>query len=230
MDGDGDDDFVVGNMGLNYKFKPADEHPLELFAADFDNNGKTDFAFGHYQDGKLFPFFDRGKAVRQTAGLADRIPTNDMYARLDLYEIYGKETLENAYRKSIYQLKSGCVENLGDNKFEFKPFDNYTQISNINAILLNDANRDGNTDLILAGNLYAMEAETIRNDAGAGVWMQGDGNGTFVPLRPHQSGLFVDGDVKEIREIKPASGSILVFARNNDFLRAYKVIDDSNLR
>ena len=222
-DADGDEDFVVGNMGMNYKFKPSEGAPLELFSGNFDDTKKNEFVFGYYQEELLYPCVNLSRAATQSQTLKHKIPSHTQYARLTLHEIYGKEKIENAYHLNIHTLESGYIENLGNGKFAFQPFDNYAQISNINAILPTDVDMDGNLDIIMAGNLYNVEAETIRNDAGIGVWMRGDGQGGFDFVRAHDSGLFVDGYVKSVREVKTATGSILIFVKNDDNLQAIQV-------
>ncbi|MFK8165150.1 MAG: VCBS repeat-containing protein, partial [Lewinella sp.] len=42
LDGDGDEDYVLGNLGLNYKFQASVEKPFYVFASDFDQNGSND--------------------------------------------------------------------------------------------------------------------------------------------------------------------------------------------
>ena len=42
LDGDGDLDFIVGNHGLNSRFKASKEQPITLFSKDFDKNGFID--------------------------------------------------------------------------------------------------------------------------------------------------------------------------------------------
>lgn len=216
IDEDGDDDYVLGNMGHNYKFRPQENFPLEMFADDFDKDGKMDIAFGHYQEGRLYPFYNRNKAIKQNNDIAQRVETNNKYARMDIFEIYGKEILENSYRQKIQTLESGYIENLGDGKFNFKPFDNYAQISNVNAILVKDFDADGHKDLLLAGNLYNMEAETIRNDASIGVLLKGNGLGIFESQRYQISGVYIDGEVRGIKEMNIKSETTIVCVKNND--------------
>ena len=40
IDADGDMDFVLGNWGLNTKFKATNERPLTMYVKDFDKNDK----------------------------------------------------------------------------------------------------------------------------------------------------------------------------------------------
>ena len=50
LDGDGDVDFVIGNHGLNSRFKASDEYPVALFVSDFDKNGITDPILSKYRE------------------------------------------------------------------------------------------------------------------------------------------------------------------------------------
>lgn len=40
IDGDGDDDYFVGNLGLNYKYKASEQAPFEVHYDDFDENNR----------------------------------------------------------------------------------------------------------------------------------------------------------------------------------------------
>ncbi len=45
---DGKIDFILGNWGLNTKFKASPAKPLTMFVNDFDNNGKSEFIVNWY--------------------------------------------------------------------------------------------------------------------------------------------------------------------------------------
>ena len=52
-DGDGDTDLLLGNWGLNSKFKASDKHPLRMYYADFDANKQTENCSGILQKWRL---------------------------------------------------------------------------------------------------------------------------------------------------------------------------------
>ena len=224
FDGDGDPDYVVGNMGLNYKFRPNQYGPLEIFAGDFDDDEKLNFIIGHYQEGELYSVDNRKKAILGNDLIEKNFQSNKAYAAATLAELYGKEKLKKSYNRKINTLENGLIMNLGEGKFEYRKFDKYAQFSNINSILIHDVDIDGNNDLIVAGNLYDMEAETIRNDAGIGVWLRGDGKGNFMSIPHISSGLSIDGDVRGMKEVNTSLGKVLLVAKNNAFLQAVKIV------
>jgi len=223
IDNDGDDDYILGNMGLNYKFRASQKEPLELYIYDFDGNDRLDFIMGYHQEGHVYPTVTRAKAMIKNRELKMKMLSNNTYAFATLSEIYGKDKIKKATNKKIQTLASGFLENIGNGKFEFTPFDNYAQFSNVNSIVIEDIDKDGNKDLILAGNLYSMEAETIRNDASIGIWMKGDGAGHFKSIPFTESGLYLNGDVRALKQINTVYGSILLSANNSDYVQVIKV-------
>ena len=48
FDHDGDFDYVVGNLGTNNGYQVTKDHPLKIFAKDFDNNGSVDAILACY--------------------------------------------------------------------------------------------------------------------------------------------------------------------------------------
>ena len=52
MDGDGDNDMVLGNYGDNFYLKPDSANPVKLWVNDFDMNSIPDKVFSRTVDGK----------------------------------------------------------------------------------------------------------------------------------------------------------------------------------
>ena len=57
-----------------------------------------------------------------------------------------------------------------------------------------DYDGDGQEDVFLSQNFFAVEPETSRYDAGRGLWLQGDGQGGLRPVPGPESGVLVDGE------------------------------------
>ena len=68
------------------------------------------------------------------------------------------------------------------------------QASPVFGVVIGEFNRDGHPDVFLAQNFYGPQAETGRADGGVGLLLVGNGDGTFSPLPPYESGIVVPGD------------------------------------
>ena len=106
--------------------------------------------------------------------------------------------------------------------FKSKKLPSEAQFSSINTILVNDYNHDGNNEILVAGNLFASEAETPRNDASIGLLIENNENGLHsVSLK--KSGFLAKKDVKKMKEITIAGQQCILIANNNDALQIVEV-------
>ena len=116
------------------------------------------------------------------------------------------------------------LENKGNGKFEMHALPIEAQLSPVNSIVCTDVDGDQKLDIILAGNEYQAEVMTGRYDASYGLLLKGDGKGTFKPISPLQSGLIIDGDVKDMKIINTASKErLLLVAVNNDKMKIFRL-------
>ena len=217
MDGDGDQDLIVGNLGLNYKYKATAEEPFEVFYNDFDDNGSSDIVLSYYNYGKKYPLRGRSCSSQQVPMLKEKFPTYDLFANADLESVYEPRALKKALHYQASTFASVYLENLGNAQFRVCTLPNEAQLSSVNAILTEDFDRDGKLDLLLAGNLFVSEVETTRNDASVGLLLKGDGKGNFEPVSAAKSGVYLPYDVKKTATFKTDKGaSIVVVVSNNE--------------
>ncbi len=224
FDNDGDTDFIAGNLGLNYKYKTSKEEPFDVYYSDFDKNGNGDLVLGYYENNKHYPLRGFSCSSQQIPNLKKNIKKYDLFASLEIDDVYGKENLKNALHYTAKTFASSYIENLGNNHFKISPLPYQAQISNVNDILVNDFNNDGNLDVIMVENMYASEVETPRNDAGTGLLMLGDGKGGFLPVTSKESGFFIRNDAKKLKMMNNNERLVLV-ANNNGLLQVIKIND-----
>jgi hypothetical protein len=216
FDGDGREDLMVGNVGLNTKFSASPKKPFHVFANDFDQNGVVDIVLSKEYKGKLVPARGRECSSEQMPFIKEKFPTYEDFALAELNDIYGDDKLESALHEQVKTFTSTVFLNRADG-FEAKALPHLAQISPIMGIEVLDINQDGNLDIIAAGNMYNTEVETPRYDAGNGVVLLGDGKGSFRALDVHESGLYAPKNVKDIAVLK-ADGQVryLLIANNNE--------------
>ena len=51
MDNDGDNDLLIGNMGLNSNWQASPKQPMSLYVKDFDNNGDKEPIITYWRQG-----------------------------------------------------------------------------------------------------------------------------------------------------------------------------------
>ncbi len=220
FDNDGDIDFVVGNLGLNYKYKATEKEPFEIYTKDFDDNGTLDIVLGYYDGGNLVPLRGRQCTSQQVPIIKEKFPTYELFGKATLKEVYGEKNMKGALHYAATNFASSYLENNGDGTFQIHPLPNRAQLSSVNTILIDDFNDDGDLDILIAGNLYGSEVETPRNDASYGLLLTGNGKGNFEPVDMKTSGVCVPDDVKASASIKLTNAKKgILFAKNQGELQ-----------
>lgn len=220
FDQDGDDDFVLGNLGLNYKYKATESEPFEVYYNDFDGNGSKDIVLSYYNFGEKYPLRGKSCSTQQVPGLAQKFDTYELFAASNLEEIYEPEKLQGGLHLVASHFESVFIENKGPAQFEVRPLPTLAQLAPIHDVAINDFNDDGHIDLVYGGNLYVSEIETTRADAGIGGLLLGDGQGNFEAVSAQESGIYVPKDIREIEEVSIGGRPTLIFAANDDELVA----------
>jgi len=222
FDQDGDEDYVAGNLGWNYKYKSTENEPLHVYCHDFDKNGTLDIVLGYYNQGTCFPVRGRECSSEQMPGISKKFATYDEYGRASLEDVYG-DGLKEALHYEAHNFASSYIENHGNGQLSVKPLPVQAQFSHIFGIIPADFDGDGQLDLLTAGNFYVSEVETGRADASIGLYLQGDGKGEFKAIPTSESGFLVSNDVRDLVSLNGADGSKLILvANNNAKIQVYK--------
>jgi hypothetical protein len=222
IDNDGDQDLITGNLGLNYKYKASYKSPFSIYANDFDKNGTSDIVLSYEKHGIKLPLRGRECSSEQVPGIARQFQTFESFADASLEDIYGDVMLEQALHFQANTFEHMWLENY-HGKFIAHSLPRLSQISSIEAILPFDYNGDEFPDFIVAGNLYASEVETTRNDASIGLVLEGIGEEGFRAVPASESGLMVTGEVKGIHEILTNNNErFILFAINNEKVDVWK--------
>jgi hypothetical protein len=222
FDQDGDNDYVLGNLGLNYKYKASQDASFDLYAGDFDENGQHDIVLGYYQEGIQFPVRGKQCSSQQIPDIKDKFTSYNEFASAGLSQIYTPQSLDNSLHYQATEFAHIYIENLGNGTFSHKYLPLSTQISSVNAIEIFDFNKDGHFDLLMGGNLMNAEVETPRSDAGYGWLLLGDGNGNFAHQNFATTGLYVPYETRKIKVINSNKNPLLVFANNDSPLKVYE--------
>lgn len=223
VNNDGLKDYVIGNVGLNIKFKTSAEKPFKIYATDFDNNGTNDVVLTKKYKQEYVPVRGRECSSQQMPFIKDKFKSYSEFANASLVDIYG-DKLEASYENEATEFKSILLFNKGNGGFEKRILPVAAQAFPILDIELHDINKDGFEDLILAGNIHEMEVETPRLDAISGIVLLSDTKKGYTDVPYYESGLYLEGNVKSIEKIKTVDGWLLLNTTNNGPTAVHKLI------
>ena len=223
FNGDGKMDFIAGNHGLNSRFKATPEKPVSMYVSDFDLNGSVEQVICVYDGDKSYPLALKHDLTKQIPGLEKKYPKYEMYKDQQITDIFTPEQLKNSIRLDVFDLETSLFINDGTGHFTRKPLPPEVQFSPVYAATTGDYNDDGKLDILLGGNLFNVKPEVGRYDASYGSLLLGDGKGEFRYVPAKVSGLHLDGEVRDFKEVNTSRGKILIVARSNDSLQVFKV-------
>lgn len=195
---DGHPDFIAGNFGLNSNIKADEQHPAQLYVADFDGNGQQECMPVFYKtDGKAYPYYLKGEVESQIPSIKKNFLAYSAYAGKTMQELFPAEILQKALVLKVEQAQTCIFLNDGNGNFTMQPLPVRAQFSPTFAIVVDDFNKDGITDLYIAGNFFGLKPQTGRLDANEGTLFLGQPNGSFQFIHPAQTGLIYRGEARD---------------------------------
>ena len=212
LDGDGRDDAVLGNHGLNSRFRASAEEPVMLYVNDFDGNGKAEQVTATYEDGEVYPLPLLHDLVKQLPGLRKKYLKYADFGDETMEDIFGREALDKSVYHEATEFRSSVIMNRGPDSLEVVFLPTAAQETPLRAILADDVDGDGDTDLLLGGNFFYAKPEVGRYDAGRGLLLINEGGGVLRPASANESGIDVPGEIRAIGKLGPGR---YLLARNN---------------
>jgi enediyne biosynthesis protein E4 len=220
---DGYIDFVVANHGLNSKYSALGEGKLKMYVSDFDENGNLEQIICVSIDGKDYPLALLPDLVKQIPSVKKKFQNFASYKDASMTDIFSEGQLSKAIEYEASVLESSLFLNNGKNGFERIALPAEAQFSKIYAMHSIDVNSDGNLDLVIAGNQKNIKPEMGSLNGSYGLLLKGLGDGTFEAVAAAESGLFVKGETRDIKQIKIMEDDYLLFLRRDDKISAYKI-------
>ncbi|EAQ99982.1 VCBS repeat-containing protein [Maribacter sp. HTCC2170] len=222
IDNDGDIDYFAGNLGLNAKYRANKKKELHIFCDDFDGTGTYDIVLSKNYKGSLVPARGRECSSQQMPFVLDKFPNFKMFAEADLYDIYGEDKLSNALHYQADLLESIYLENLGNGEFKLRILPNTVQIAPIMDFKFIDLDNDELDEIIIVGNHYDSEVETVRYDASYGSILSYQKD-EFVYRQFTETGFFNNGNAKDMGTVKTKNEDLIIVTNNNAGLRTFSL-------
>ncbi len=223
VDHDGRPDLIVGNLGRNSAWQASPTSPLGIYAAPFTGGQNIDIVLTQQVGTREFPIASLATLSHDIYTLDVKFPTYGAFAPASLEQLFSAAQLKEAVHYQADTFSSLVLHNDGGSAFSAVPLPTLAQIAPIRGIVPFDVDGDGHLDLIVAGNLYEVEPNTPRVDAGNGLWLRGDGHGHFAPVSPRESGFLAPHNVTGLALLRTSAGHAVVVANTGDSLQLFSI-------
>jgi len=192
FDGDGRIDIVASNWGRNSPFEHWND--LRIYFGDLTGNGTFDVVESYYDTTykREVPWRNLDVLSRALPALREKFTSATAYGEAGLNQILGDRKQALQVRR-VNWLQSTLFLNR-KTTFEPHPLPIEAQFAPAFAVCIGDYNGDGADDVFLSQNFFGNTDEISRDDAGRGLWLQGDGRGGFRPISGTESGIEVYGE------------------------------------
>jgi hypothetical protein len=227
FDKDGDIDLIAGNLGTNTKFRKTPDSQLRMWVKDVDNNQSVEQIIAYNRGKEWYPLGFKDELGKQMPSVINKRFTDYVsFAGKPLDEVLKNDELKDALESTVNQFASVYLENTGNknggSKFVVHELPMMAQVSKLFALQAIDIDHDGDLDVLGGGNFYGVSTYQGRYDASYGLVLRNDGKGSFTALSPVETGFLLNGEIRDIRSVRTAQGTLMVVARNNAGLQIFK--------
>jgi enediyne biosynthesis protein E4 len=232
LDKDGDLDFICGNLGTNSRFHASPKEPMTMYYGDFDGNEAYEQLFCLYDNGKSYTCALRSDLTSQMPIFKKKYPDFKSYSDQTIEQVLSKDQMGKATKHEAQTVMTSVVWNNGNGKFTCQALPAQAQYAPVYAILAEDFDKDGVTDLMLLGNFFEAKPEIGRMDANYGLILRGGklgdkgqvtgGSWGFEPMPYKRSNMNIRGQVRDVAKVKVGGKDLVFVVQNNDKTLVFK--------
>jgi hypothetical protein len=226
FDNDGRLDVVASNWGRNSPHQESMAGGWRIYHGDLAGRGGVETI-----ETMADPAYRRNVPWRDLESIAGVLPwIQEQYRTAAAFGEAGIEAMlgERLARATVLEVnwpETTLFLNRGDH-FEARVLPMEAQLAPAFGLCVGDADGDGNEDLFLSQNFFAVDEQTSRYDAGRGLWLRGNGRGDLAPVPSQESGVILYGEQRGAALADfDADGRIdLVVAQNGGATRLFRNI------
>ena len=225
LTGNGLEDIIAGNFGINNRLRTFIEGGVKLYINDFDGNGQTAPVVTVKVNGAEKPFEQLDELRNQISNITNRVRNYAEFSIRNIRQLIDPSLLDQSLQKEISELQSTVFLNKGDGSFRKISLPFEAQLFPVTSIYTDDLTGNGNIDLLIAGNNHSLKPSYGgRQDAGYGLLLEGDGAGNFTSVDFDKSGFFVRGEARKIEAMTyKRDNKAVIVSRNNDLPLFFKI-------
>ncbi len=169
IDNDGDLDYMIGNWGVNTKFKASEAFPMKMYYDDFDANGSFETVVAVEKNGNYYTTMGLDDLAEQFSGMIKKkFKSYQSFSGKTVEEVFSPEMLAKAKLFEVDNLKSGYLKN-NNGKFTFVAFSNDLQVAPINCFVKSNFDSNKKESVFAAGNYFGVSPYHSRFDGFSGA-------------------------------------------------------------
>ncbi len=215
LDGDGDDDFLLGNWGTNSKLTASAVHPLCMYLADWDVNGEMDPLLCIFKNNGYYNFLGKADLEKRLPYLKKKYLQYAAIAGKSAEELFGKEPLQKAKKFNAYILHSSVLWN-DNGTLTLQPLPDFLQAAPVFSFA-KISGKNTAVNYVAAGNFYDVLPYEGRYDAMLPTFFSIQKNRRIQ----QDAYLLQKGAVRSIQSLKIKNQSALLLAKNNEALELW---------
>lgn len=154
VDGDGDQDVLLGNWGMNTRFYADEQRPLRMYYGDFNADGKSETIIGYNLDGSYYPVHSKMEMASQMNYIQKKYPSHKEFAMQAIPDIIGEAAMGRAVVYEVKTMASGYLENRNGDFSVFVPFAEAFQKAPVRSF--EHFVLDNKPHLLVAGNWFGV--------------------------------------------------------------------------
>ncbi|MFM9947535.1 MAG: VCBS repeat-containing protein [Saprospiraceae bacterium] len=216
FDGDGNDELLLGNLGLNSDLRATEKEPVSLYVHDFDHNFFSDPILTYYKQNQLYSYASLDELSSQMPMLRKKFPQNTPFAESTFDQLFDEKELARARRLDAHIFASALASTQGDGTFTLQALPAAAQVAPIFAFAVVDTDGDGKSEVLATGNFYNINPALGRYDASWGHFLRYEPGKGFETIPLQKSGFASPGEGRGLAVVKAANGRHLVIAARNN--------------
>jgi len=235
FDKDGDDDYILGNLGENHRFTISDKYPLRIYALDMDLNGTLDpISTGYWKDQNdvmtEYPINYLDELAGQSSYFFKKFRNYTSFSYASIKDILDTAMMNRVDYIFYVNTSSSYILWNKEGHFEWEKLPRAAQVSPVKKMIVHDFNNDTWPDVLLAGNDHTYDISTGYYDANKGILLLSKDNRPLCDLKaPAQSGIVLNGMVESLLFLD-GDPPIIIAGMNRDKVEVYTLMKVISLR
>ncbi|MEY3051350.1 MAG: hypothetical protein RLY31_1135 [Bacteroidota bacterium] len=228
LDGDGDQDFLAGNIGINTTYTRPGIESLRLYGIPLPGKDQWDIVPAFRSEGAEWPVHGRNELLRHLAGLDRKFPSHAAFSAASMAQVLGKDRMSSAKVWEMAWFQSTLFRNDGTGRFSAEPLPPAVQSAPVFALL--PVSRPEGPGILVAGNTSGFDVPEPSADALPGLMLTRESSRTYRCRWPVETGIFLSDEVRALATVQRGGhhAPLVLAVRADGHFQVFETISDES--